>query len=98
MGFSTVFGSPALLSVLGSTLLTNLKEAGELGLNEGTNYRPSVNSVSNIEFCEGRVPDNGFCERAVPDIDNCERAVHAAPEESVTFDSESTQGNSFYLL
>ncbi|EJD04960.1 uncharacterized protein FOMMEDRAFT_154110 [Fomitiporia mediterranea MF3/22] len=45
-------GSPALLCVLGSHLLINLKEAGEMGVNEGTNYRSRV--VSNIEFTKCR--------------------------------------------
>ena len=48
-------GNPSLLCVLGSHLLINLKEAGELGLNEGTNYRPGFlsQSVSDMEFAEG---------------------------------------------
>ncbi|EJD05361.1 uncharacterized protein FOMMEDRAFT_152659 [Fomitiporia mediterranea MF3/22] len=32
-------GCPTLLCVLGGHLLINLKEAAELGVNEGTNYR-----------------------------------------------------------
>ncbi|EJD03411.1 uncharacterized protein FOMMEDRAFT_156817 [Fomitiporia mediterranea MF3/22] len=44
-------GSPSLLSPLGSHLLINLKEAGELGVNEGTNYRSRM--TSNIEFAKG---------------------------------------------
>ncbi|OCB83929.1 hypothetical protein A7U60_g9138 [Sanghuangporus baumii] len=41
-------GSPVLLSVLGGYLLVPLKEAAELGFNEGTSYR--LKSVSAIEF------------------------------------------------
>ena len=48
-------GNPSFLSILGSRLLINLKEAGELGLNEGTNYRPGSKSVSDIAFVEGHV-------------------------------------------
>ncbi|EJD03285.1 uncharacterized protein FOMMEDRAFT_156672 [Fomitiporia mediterranea MF3/22] len=44
-------GNPALLCVLGSHLLINLKKAGELGVNEGTNYRSRA--VSDIEFAHG---------------------------------------------
>ena len=43
-------GNPILLSILGSRMLVNLKEAGEMGLNEGTNYRISSRTVSRIEF------------------------------------------------
>ena len=46
-----VVGSPTLLSILGGHLLINLKEAGEIGVNEGTNYRST--SVGNISFAEG---------------------------------------------
>ena len=47
-------GNPSLLCILGSRLLVNLKEAGKLGLNEGTNYRPDSfsESLSEIEFTE----------------------------------------------
>lgn len=41
-------GSPSFLCVLGSTMLFNLKEAGEQGLNQGTSFR--VKSVSALEF------------------------------------------------
>ncbi|EJD00607.1 uncharacterized protein FOMMEDRAFT_159364 [Fomitiporia mediterranea MF3/22] len=43
--------SPTLLCVLGSHLLINLKEAGERGVNEGTDYRSRT--VSNFEFDRG---------------------------------------------
>ncbi|KAH8109979.1 hypothetical protein DFH11DRAFT_1515033 [Phellopilus nigrolimitatus] len=41
-------GNPSLLCVLGSHLLTNLKEAGERGANGGTSYR--MKTTSSIEF------------------------------------------------
>ena len=47
-------GNPTLLCILGGHLLINLKEAGEIGVNEGTNYRS--NSVSDIDFAEGPFP------------------------------------------
>ena len=50
-----VIGNPSLLCILGSHLLFNLKEAGELGLNGGTNYRPNSDFVSDIEFVEGEI-------------------------------------------
>ena len=43
--------NPTLLCILGGQLLINLKEAGDLGVNGGTNYRST--SVSNIDFAEG---------------------------------------------
>ena len=43
-------GDPSFLSVLGSHLLINLKEAGELGLKEGTNYKVNSRTVSDIDF------------------------------------------------
>ncbi|EJD04446.1 uncharacterized protein FOMMEDRAFT_155573 [Fomitiporia mediterranea MF3/22] len=47
----SAIGIPTLLCILGSHLLVNLKEAGERGVNEGTNYRSRT--VSDIEFAEG---------------------------------------------
>ncbi|EJC99531.1 uncharacterized protein FOMMEDRAFT_160597 [Fomitiporia mediterranea MF3/22] len=54
-------GNPSFLCILGSRLLFNLKEAGKLGINEGTNYR--IKTLSNIEFeqpagSEGSPTDN----------------------------------------
>ncbi|KAL5524847.1 hypothetical protein ACEPAF_9993 [Sanghuangporus sanghuang] len=43
-------GNPAFLSVLGSRMLINLKEAGERGQNQGTSYRMSSSTVSEMEF------------------------------------------------
>ena len=43
-------GSPTLLSVLGSRMFFNLKEAGEHGVNVGTNW--SSYSHSTIHFDE----------------------------------------------
>ena len=40
---------PALLSILGSRLLFNMKEAGAKGLNEGTSCG-SKSTISDIEF------------------------------------------------
>ena len=51
--FTTV-SNPIFLCILGGQLLINLKEAGELGVNEGTNYRST--SVTVIDFAEGRCP------------------------------------------
>ncbi|EJC99475.1 uncharacterized protein FOMMEDRAFT_160533 [Fomitiporia mediterranea MF3/22] len=46
--FFDQLGSPSFLCILGSRLFFNMKEAGKLGVNEGTSYR--MKSVSNIEF------------------------------------------------
>lgn len=46
--FLDSIGNPALLSILGSRMLFNMKEAAEYGVNEGTNYMAST--VSAIEF------------------------------------------------
>ena len=43
-----VAGSPTLLCILGNYLLIHLKEAGEIGLNEGTSYRFDLNSSMNF--------------------------------------------------
>ena len=44
-------GDPSFLCILGSRLLVNLKEAGELGVNQGTSYRlSSCQTVSEMEF------------------------------------------------
>ncbi|EJC99470.1 uncharacterized protein FOMMEDRAFT_160525 [Fomitiporia mediterranea MF3/22] len=48
--FLQQLGSPSFLCVLGSRLFYNLKEAGKLGVNEGTSYH--MKSVSIIEFEE----------------------------------------------
>lgn len=53
-------GNPSFLCVLGSRLLVNLREAGELGLNEGTNYRLSTRSVSGMEFADRNVEGQIF--------------------------------------
>ena len=41
-------GSPTFLCVLGCRLLIHLKEAGDIGVNEGTSYR--LKSVSQMQF------------------------------------------------
>ncbi|EJD06090.1 uncharacterized protein FOMMEDRAFT_153453 [Fomitiporia mediterranea MF3/22] len=67
--FLDVAGNPALLCVLGSHLLINLKEAGELGVNGGTNYRSKTrnrytagapaaadsNGEGTSSFCSGKI-------------------------------------------
>lgn len=50
----SVFGNTAFLSMLGSRLLFNLKDAGKHGVNEGTSYRPE-RSLSGIEFGDAGV-------------------------------------------
>ena len=45
-------GSPSFLSLLGSRLLFNMKEAGERGQNEGTSYRSSSSTISEMDFAE----------------------------------------------
>ena len=44
-----MLANPSLLSILGSRLLFNMKEAGAKGLNEGTSCG-SKSTISNIEF------------------------------------------------
>ena len=43
-------GNPSFLCVLGSRMIYNLKEAAELGQNEGTNYKSSSQPTSGIMF------------------------------------------------
>lgn len=40
-----LLGNPTFLCILGSRMLFNLKEAGKLGVNEGTNYRESISAI-----------------------------------------------------
>ncbi|OCB87161.1 hypothetical protein A7U60_g5676 [Sanghuangporus baumii] len=47
-------GNPSFLSLLGSRMLINLKEAGERGQNEGTNYKIPSMTLSDIDFAEPR--------------------------------------------
>ena len=49
-----IAGSPTFLSILGSHLLINLKEAGEMGFNGGTNYK--LSRMGDIDFGEGQFP------------------------------------------
>ncbi|KAL5524826.1 hypothetical protein ACEPAF_9972 [Sanghuangporus sanghuang] len=49
-------GHPALLTTLGSRMLFNLKEAGERGQNEGTNYRTPTSTISDMDFAEPACP------------------------------------------
>ena len=61
--FSSVFaanvldtlGNPALLSILGSRMLFNLKGAAELGVNEGTNVRVTSSTMSAMDFAEPEI-------------------------------------------
>ena len=48
-------GSPSFLCVLGSRILVNLKEVGERGLEEGTDYTLDLRSISGIDFANGAV-------------------------------------------
>ena len=53
-----VLGDPFLLCTLGSRLLVNLKEAAELGVNVGTEFKLSTSesshsTLSEIEFTNG---------------------------------------------
>lgn len=46
-------GRPSVLCLLGSRMLFNLKDAGERGVNEGTNYKlgnTEEETVSSIRF------------------------------------------------
>ena len=52
----TALGNAALLTILGSRMLFNLKEAGELGVNEGTNVRVASRTLSGIDFAEPEHP------------------------------------------
>jgi hypothetical protein len=45
-----VTGNPTLLCILGSRMFFNLKEAGEAGLNEGTNVGSHRSASSSIHF------------------------------------------------
>jgi hypothetical protein len=45
------FGSPTILCILGSHIFFNLQEAGERGVNRGTNW--SSHTLSTMMFDEG---------------------------------------------
>ncbi|KAL5512646.1 hypothetical protein ACEPAG_2912 [Sanghuangporus baumii] len=45
-------GNPSFLTILGSRMLFNLKEAGERGENVGTSYRASSTAMSEMNFAE----------------------------------------------
>lgn len=49
-------GSPTLLSILGSRMFLNLKEAGEHGVNAGTDW--SSHCISTIGFDEPLTPND----------------------------------------
>ena len=50
-----ILGNTPSLTILGSRMLFNLKEAGELGVNEGTNVRVTSRTLSDLDFAE---PEN----------------------------------------
>ncbi|OCB83890.1 hypothetical protein A7U60_g9096 [Sanghuangporus baumii] len=43
-------GNPSFLCILGTRMLFNLKEAGELGVNEGTSSRVPSGTISEMDF------------------------------------------------
>ncbi|KAL5524861.1 hypothetical protein ACEPAF_10007 [Sanghuangporus sanghuang] len=47
-----ILRNPAFLTILGSRMLFNLKEAGERGQNKGTSYRLPSRTISDIDFAE----------------------------------------------
>ena len=53
-------GNPSLLSLLGSRMLFNLKEAGERGQNEGTSHRTPRSTMSEMDFVEPANPQR-YC-------------------------------------
>ena len=64
-------GSPTLLCILGSRMFFNLKEAGEHGVNVGTNW--SSYSHSAIRFDEPQLPHIEFVEATlnIPRLTKC---------------------------
>ncbi|KAL5501292.1 hypothetical protein ACEPAH_8552 [Sanghuangporus vaninii] len=52
----TFLGNPALLCVLGSRMLFNLKETAERGENQGTSLRVPSRTVSQMDFAETGIP------------------------------------------
>ena len=63
-------GNPSLLTILGSRMLFNLKEAAELGVNEGTNVRVTSRTMSAIDFAEPEDPQRfGFYLSVVASAD-----------------------------
>ena len=47
---TNVLGSPTLLCIFGSRMFFNLREAGEHGVNEGTNWSSHGPNLSSIGF------------------------------------------------
>lgn len=59
----TTLGSPTILCFLGSRMFFNLKEAGDHGVNVGTNwssYQPSSVQYSSIQFDDSRYREDGY--------------------------------------
>ena len=58
----SALGNPTFLTIRGRRMLFNLKEAAELGVNEGTNVRVASGTLSGIDFAEpGNLQRCGFC-------------------------------------
>ncbi|KAL5524860.1 hypothetical protein ACEPAF_10006 [Sanghuangporus sanghuang] len=51
-GILNALGNPAFLTILGSWMVFNLKEAGERGQNEGISYRLLSRVISDMNFAE----------------------------------------------
>ena len=56
--FLKYIGNPSLLCILGSRMFFNLKEAGEAGINEGTNLGSHRSTISSIHFDESNNGNN----------------------------------------
>jgi len=69
-------GNPGVLSLVGSRLLLNMKEAGEKGLNQGISH--SLQSISsNIDFA---APSDGLAETS---LGNTAESMEAGIQETV---------------
>lgn len=78
IGFILTFiGNQSLLSLMGSRLLFNMKEAGEKGLNQGTSCN-SRSTTSSIDFAEG---PGGSATAETSEIDEVElEEIHEIEE------------------
>lgn len=65
-------GSPTLQCVLGSRLFFNLKEAGERGVNEGTNW--GSHTVVSMDF--SKKEGDGTAIRYVESLSSIERGIY----------------------
>ncbi|EJC99532.1 uncharacterized protein FOMMEDRAFT_160599 [Fomitiporia mediterranea MF3/22] len=83
-------GNPSFLCILGSRLLFNLKEAGKLGVNEGTNYRTT--SMSTIEFDQPARSEGRFIFLFLTSYElNVEIGASTSDAGAITEDSGSTR-------